>query len=137
VRLQAFPEHALLLRQLHRIEAAAFLQRQRGMNQRDAYRVVIKHNLVVAIEQVSIPEAEFANPTNLEVSAQLARNHMTSGCVDGEYLFGSLDDAKDFAVLSLDFARLLCEKALNDVKSHNFYANPSWYNARVPSPLDK
>jgi hypothetical protein len=102
------------------------------MSQREAYRVIIRYNLVVAVELVRVPEAQFADPTNLEVSAQLARNHMSNGCIDGEYFFGSLDDAKDFAVLSLDFARLLCEKTLSDVKSHNFYAKSSWYNSRTP-----
>jgi hypothetical protein len=105
------------------------------MSQRDAYRVTIRHNLVVAIEAVRVPQTQFPDQTNLEISAQLARNHMTKGCIDGEYVFGSVDDAKDFAVLSLDFGRLLFEKALSDVKLHNFYANSSWYNARVlPSP---
>jgi hypothetical protein len=104
------------------------------MTLQDAYCVTIRHNVVVNVEPVSVTTELLANASKLAVSSQLARNHQTHGCIDGEYLFGSLDDAKDFAVLSLDFARLLLEKSVDGLKKHNFYANNSWRNPHVPRP---
>jgi hypothetical protein len=102
------------------------------MSSRDAYRVTIHSNIVVDVEPVRLDEALLENESNLEVGSQLARNNQENGCIDGEYLFGSLDDAKDFAVLSLDFVRLLVEKSLGGLKANNFYANPFWRNPYVP-----
>lgn len=69
--------------------------------------------------------------TNLEAGTQLAQRNQQFGCLDGEYLFASLHDAKDFALLSLEFTRLLMEKSIEGVKAHNFYATPAWVNPHV------
>jgi hypothetical protein len=69
--------------------------------------------------------------SNLEAGTQLAQRNQRFGSLDGEYLFASLHDAKDFAVLSLEFTRLLMEKSIEGVKGHNFYATPAWVNPHV------
>ena len=102
------------------------------MNDDDVYRVTIRHNLVIAVEPIRIAKPLPPGLTNLEIGRQLTRNHMENGCIDGEYLFKSMHDARDFAVLSLEFARLLFEKAHDHLKSYNFYVAPTWRNPVWP-----
>ena len=94
----------------------------------EVYRVVIRSNVVVAVEPAEPnSDVELAG-TNLEAGTQLAMNHRENGCIDGVYHFADLNKAKDFAVLSLDFAQRLTEKSLENVKAHNFFAVPAWKN---------
>ncbi len=101
------------------------------MTWRDVYRVVIASNTVVRVEPVRLASDTKVAETNLEAGTQLAQRNQQFGCLDGEYLFASLHDAKDFALLSLEFTRLLMEKSIEGVKAHNFYATPAWVNPHV------
>ena len=101
------------------------------MTGRDAYRVVIVGNTVVRVEPVRLASDTMVAQSNLEAGTQLAQRNQRFGRLDGEYLFASLDDAKDFALLSLEFTRLLMEKSIEGVKAHNFYAAPAWVNPHI------
>ena len=97
----------------------------------EADRVVIRHTLGVSVAQVADGEP---GDDNLAAGTRLAMNHQKNGCIDGEYDFTSIHTAKDFAVLSLDFVKKLAEKNLEDISSHNFYAEPDWLNPLVQGP---
>jgi len=101
------------------------------MTWRDAYRVVIASNTVVRVEPVRLAIDTKVAESNLEAGTQLAQRNQRFGRLDGEYLFASLHDAKDFALLSLDFVRLLLEKSIERLKAHNFYAASTWQNPHV------
>jgi len=91
----------------------------------EAYRVVIRHNLVIRLEKV--PDGR-PGDDNLAAGTRLAMNHQKNGCIDGNYDFSSMHTAKDFAVLSLDFVRKLAEKNQANLEGHNFYEEPTWIN---------
>jgi hypothetical protein len=78
----------------------------------EAYVVVVRHNLVAAIEKVAEPLEEEIPATPLEVSTQLARNHRVNGCIDGRYYFHDTMHARTFAELCLEFTRGMLEKRL-------------------------
>ena len=91
----------------------------------EVFRVTIRQNLVIRIGKVADGTP---GPDNLSVGSRLAMNHKMNGCIDGEYDFSSIHTAKDFAVLSLDFVKRLASRNLEDLQSHNFYAEPTWEN---------
>ena len=94
----------------------------------EIYRVVIRSNVVAAVEPAEPRSDHELAGTNLEAGTRLAMNNRENGCIDGVYHFADLNKAKDFAVLSLDFAQRLTEKSLENVKAHNFFAMPAWRN---------
>ena len=98
------------------------------MNEDNAYRVVVRHNLVVRVDRISADADATVSTTNLEAGMQLAANQKKNGCIDGEYIFSNRDKAKDFAALSLDFVLRLAEKSLESLNAHNFFASPDWGN---------
>ena len=106
------------------------------MTWRDGYRVVIVGNTVVRVEPVRLDVETKVAESNLEAGTQLAQRNQRFGRLDGEYLFASLHDAKDFALLSLEFTRLLMEKSIEGVKAHNFYATPAWVNPHIQRNLE-
>ena len=94
-------------------------------NSSESYRVTVRQNLVIRIAKIvdGMPVTD-----NLSAGTQLAINHKTNGCIDGEYDFSSIHSAKDFAILSLDFVKRLAARNLEDLQAHNFYAEPTWEN---------
>ena len=79
------------------------------------YRVLVRHNLVAAIEALPHSgEVEFPD-SPLEASAQLARNYQANRCLDGEYYFEDSETARHFAFLSLDFMKRLVEKSIESL----------------------
>ena len=78
----------------------------------DAYVVVVRHNLVCAIEPVADMPRESIPATPLEVSTQLAANHRANGCIDGRYYFRDTMHARTFAELCLEFTKAMVEKRL-------------------------
>ena len=97
----------------------------------EAYRVVIRHNLVIRVGKVSDgnPESD-----NLSAGTRLAMNHQRNGCIDGDYDFTSIHTAKDFAVLSLDFTQRLANRNRDDLEAHNFYTDETWENPLAAAP---
>lgn len=82
----------------------------------DAYVVVVRHNVVCAIERAQ-PEPGVRIPaTPLEVSTQLAANFRDLGCIDGRYHFDDPQRARIFASLCLEFTKALVEKRLEAVE---------------------
>jgi hypothetical protein len=83
----------------------------------DTYVVVVKHNIVSALERVaenantSVPQAK------LEIGTRLAKNYRLNGCIDGEYHFDNAQRAKIFATLCLEFTRALVDKRIDIVKA--------------------
>ena len=100
----------------------------------DAYRVVISNNAVLRVEPVRLEFNDVIAESKLDAGTQLAQRNQRFGRLDGEYHFASLQDAKDFALLSLDFVRLLMEKSIAGVKAHDFRATPAWRNPHVRDP---
>ena len=80
------------------------------------YRVGIRHNLVVRLERVADGHLEY---DNLSTSSRLALAYQTNGCIDGDYNFTSINKAKDFAVLSLDFVKRLATRNLENLENNN------------------
>ena len=98
------------------------------MERERVYRVVVAHNLVSAVESIEVPAPSGISRENLEVTLQLATNFRAQGCIDGEYLFTSVHQAKDFAMVALDFVKKLTEKSEQGLAAHNFYSEPDWRN---------
>lgn len=78
----------------------------------DTYVVVVKGNVVCAIERCTAPSPEPIPKTPLEVGTQLATNNRVNGCIDGRYYFDDTQRAKIFASLCLEFTKALVEKRL-------------------------
>jgi len=93
------------------------------------YRVVIRSNFVIRVEECERQDGDVVFESKLETGTQLAQNHRKNGCVDGDYLFNSIHVAKDFAVLSLDFTQKLAEKSMAQIEEHNFHTEPNWSNS--------
>ena len=100
----------------------------------EAYRVTIRQNLVIRISKVADGSP---GTDNLSAGTRLAMNHQSNGCIDGEYDFSSIHIAKDFALLSLDFVKRLASRSLEDLQTHNFYAEPTWENSLATGRQDR
>ena len=98
----------------------------------EVVRVRVRNNIVQDIEPCRVESTKSVPTSNLEVGTLLARNNQANGCIDGDYDFLSVHDAKDFAVLCLEFSKLLLERALASVKAHNFYNQAQWLNRDLP-----
>ena len=98
---------------------------------REAWVVVVRHNLVTAIERAGPEEAMQAAATPLEVSTRLAANHREHGCIDGRYCMGDAQSARIFATLCLEFTRALAEKRLATLDK--LPAGDSHYQAADPT----
>ncbi|MEP6657031.1 MAG: hypothetical protein ABJC33_07325 [Betaproteobacteria bacterium] len=90
------------------------------------YVVIVRHNIVTALEpapdgiEMSVPQ------TKLEIGTQLAENYRANGCIDGRYLFDNAQRARIFAVLCLEFIRALVDKRTEVI---NGLATGSEYHA--------
>jgi hypothetical protein len=80
------------------------------------YQVVIKGNLVCAIQPVSMQDTPLRSGTPLEVGTQLATNFTSSGSIDGVYAFQTTSQAQEFAVLCLQFGKALLERRLKAIE---------------------
>lgn len=79
--------------------------------------VVVRHNVVTALEQMPDGTDTPVPQTKLEIGTQLAENYRANGCLDGRYLFDNGQRARIFAELCLEFVRALVDKRLAAVKS--------------------
>ena len=102
--------------------------RELEMSWKYAYQVVVRHNLVTAVESIQLDRANDIIADNLQVTLKLAENYRQNGCIDGEYVFSSTHRAKDFALVALDFIKKLMEKSEQGLEAHNFYSEPDWVN---------
>ena len=78
----------------------------------DTYIVVVKNNVVCAIERSTGTPPEPIPKTPLEVGTQLATNNRLHGCIDGRYYFDGTQRARIFACLCLEFTKALVDKRL-------------------------
>ncbi len=106
------------------------------MERERVYRVVVCNNLVTAVESIEVAAPSGISGENLEVTLQLAGNYRGNGSVDGEYLFTSIHQAKDFALVALDFVKRLMEKSEQGLNAHNFYSEPNWHNPSAGPSAD-
>ena len=83
----------------------------------DTYVVVVKHNVVVAIERLPDPSPGPILKTPLEAGTQVAENNRANGCIDGRYYFDDTQRARIFASLCLEFTRALVERRLAVINS--------------------
>lgn len=83
---------------------------------RNIYQVVIKGNLVCAIEPVSPQDTPLRSGTPLEVGTQLAANFTNSGSIDGVYAFQTTSQAQEFAILCLQFGKALLDRRLKTIE---------------------
>ena len=95
------------------------------------YRVVVRQNLVTVVDIVEGKDVEGIATENLEVALKLAENYRKTNSIDGEYFFSGIHRAKDFSLLALDFIKKLMDKSEQNLKAHNFYSQPNWYNPSV------
>jgi len=103
------------------------------MTSAEAYRVRIRHNVVVAIEPCDAAEATHVPETKLEVTSQLAANNQANGCIDGDYFFADAKLARHFAKLALDYLRRLIEKSEEGVEAWSAEVADEWHNPLFPS----
>jgi len=81
------------------------------------YRVVIRNNLVCSIDRLEhLNSRQRLLATNLEAGAAIARHNLENGRIDGEYCFGEFEQAKAFAMLSLEFIEKSIEAKLTILK---------------------
>lgn len=100
------------------------------------YRVVVRHNIVVAIETlVPSPDIDVA-ASPLEVSSQMAANHQANGCLDGLYFFHEPETARQFAMLGLDFIQRMVEKATEHLNEAHI-AEHGWQNPHARQDEDE
>lgn len=92
------------------------------------YQVVVKHNIVCAIHRIVNAGSIEIPQSKLEVSTQLAKNNQENGCIDGEYYFEDANLAKNFAILSLDFAKRMIEKTIENIEDRSFTGEFDWSN---------
>ncbi len=92
-----------------------------------AYRVIIRHNIVVAIEAVAVSDAAIVASDALAVSSKLAQNNRRNGCLDGEYMVRDGEAARFFAHLSLDFVKRTAEKSIEHLESVSI-SEAGWIN---------
>ena len=78
----------------------------------EAWCVVVRHNLVHAIERAEPPPGTAVAATPLDVSTRLADNNKSNGCLDGRYWVADAASARVFATLCLEFTRATAEKRL-------------------------
>ena len=95
------------------------------------YRVVVSQNLVTIVDIAEGKDVEGIATENLEVALKLAENYRKTNTIDGEYFFSGIHRAKDFSLLALDFVKKLMDKSEQNLKAHNFYSQPNWYNPSV------
>lgn len=84
---------------------------------RTVFEVIVRHNAVQAIRRSPRAPGMHVPESNLEVTAELARNHRQHGCIDGCYRFDDPERARSFAVLALDFVKRLIEKRIKQIES--------------------
>ena len=95
------------------------------------YRVVVSQNLVTVVDIVEGKDVEGIATENLKVALKLAENYRKTSTIDGECFFSGIHRAKDFSLLALDFVKKLMDKSEQNLKAHNFYSQPNWYNPSV------
>lgn len=91
------------------------------------YRVVVRSNLVVAIDPQSAAPDLAITATPLEVSSLLASNHQTQGCLDGVYFVPDAEMARQVAALCLDFMAKLVEKSIASLNAASLHPD-GWHN---------
>jgi hypothetical protein len=104
------------------------------------YRVVVRSNIVAAVEPLFAAPGARVAMTPLDVSSILAANHRANGCLDGSYYVPDAEMARQVASLSLDFVAKLLE---NSVKSLNAatlvpdgWSNPFMAHERRPASAE-
>jgi hypothetical protein len=83
----------------------------------EIYVVVVKHNMVTALERLTEGTDTSVPQTKLEIGTRLAENYRVNGCIDGQYHFDNAQRAKIFATLCLEFTRALVDKRLDVVQA--------------------
>lgn len=96
------------------------------MSGKPLYHVLVKHNIVCAIERIEDGDDSKVPQTKLEVSTQLAKNNLENGCIDGDYYFDDANLAKNFALLSLDFVKRLIDKTVEKIEDRSFNGEFDW-----------
>ena len=82
------------------------------------YKVVIQSNLVRAITHKKRLECDDTLlESNLDAGIALASNNRVNACIDGDYWFRDFEQAKSFAILSLDFVDRQIESRTKAIQS--------------------
>lgn len=95
------------------------------------YCVIIRSNVVVAIEAQPTRAVQKVFDDPLAVSSELARRNQLNGCMDGDYLFADSEAARYFAQLSLDFQKRLLEKSMESLSAEHVTGR-GWVNPHCP-----
>ncbi|MGI9464814.1 MAG: hypothetical protein ACR2OM_12780, partial [Aestuariivirgaceae bacterium] len=104
------------------------------MTTQRGFRVSVRSNVVIEIRPLDPgelqPERLIEDP--LDASTRLSQNNLANGCLDGEYDFGSIQTARFFATLCLEFMQKLCEKSLASAGKAASDGDEAWRNPHVP-----
>ena len=81
----------------------------------EVFVVNVRQNIVASIHKEQLT-SDFPLPsTRLEIASQLAENYQRHGCIDGVYRFESVERARVFAILCLEFVQALISKRLDQL----------------------
>jgi len=104
------------------------------------YRVVVRSNLVTAVEPLFAAPGAPVAATPLEVSTILAANHRLNGCLDGSYYVPDAEMARQVASLSLDFVAKLVENSTKSLNAASLapdgWRNPFTAHGQRPASAD-
>ena len=90
------------------------------MTEKPVYRVIVTDNLVCTLDRVE-PSAEIETARDeLDVSTRLSRNNLETGRLDGRYYFDDPEQARQFAILCLDFVKRLAERSIEAMERSDF-----------------
>ena len=100
------------------------------------FRVRVRANVVCELSAVPWRPDLVVPESKLEVSTQLAQNHQSRGCIDGDYHFADVDTAKFFAVLCQDFVKRLVDKTAAELERLRAAPEQAWRNPLVSPASD-
>ncbi len=100
----------------------------------EIWRVRVRRNVVASISRIEFAEPRPAGDDPLTASTKLAGNNQRNGCLDGDYDFGSCENARHFAALCAGYLKNLCERTIEALADTPQGALPRWDNPFVPTP---
>jgi hypothetical protein len=82
---------------------------------REVFVVEVRHNVVQSMVKERVANDLPLPATRLEIATQLTENYQQSGCIDGLYRFETVERARVFAILCLEFVQAVITRRLEEL----------------------
>lgn len=82
----------------------------------DVIVVEVRHNLVTGMRKDRVSRDVPLPDSRLEIATELAENYRRNRCIDGLYRFATVERARVFAILCLEFVEALINKRLDRLR---------------------